>query len=160
MDEKTVFLSIAGPDSALAAEARTAVSIAAYGTGSTEFAVELRSFKAWDLNSPALYTASLRIDDDTEIKSYPFGIREARFDGASGFILNGRQIKLKGVNVHHDAGTIGAAVPPGFWRRRLEALKELGCNAIRCAHSPQAPELYELCDEMGFLVIDEFTDRW
>ena len=69
-------------------------------------------------------------------------------------------MKLKGVCIHHDAGSLGAAVPREVLQRRLEGLKEMGCNAIRTSHNPHAPELYELCDAMGFLVLDEAFDEW
>jgi len=89
-----------------------------------------------------------------------FGIREARFEAATGFWLNGRNLKLKGVCLHHDAGGLGAAVPLGAWERRLELLRQAGCNAIRTSHNPVAPEFLDLCDRMGFLVMDEMFDCW
>lgn len=88
------------------------------------------------------------------------GIRGIRFDSQKGFFLNGVETKLKGVCVHHDGGALGAAMKAEIWQRRLEALKECGCNAIRCSHNPHMPELYELCDRMGFLVMDEAFDEW
>lgn len=88
------------------------------------------------------------------------GIRNICFDSRRGFFLNGVETKLKGVCVHHDGGALGAAMKPEIWQRRLEALKECGCNAIRCSHNPHMPELYELCDRMGFLVMDEAFDEW
>ena len=77
-----------------------------------------------------------------------------------GFLLNGRSVKLKGVCLHHDGGCVGAAVPEAVVARRLATLKGLGCNAIRCSHNPPAPEMLDLCDRMGFLVIDEAFDKW
>ena len=74
--------------------------------------------------------------------------------------MNGRNMKLKGVCVHHDAGCLGAAVPKTVWRNRLEKLKAMGCNAVRTAHNPPDPDLLDLCDEMGFLVMDEAFDEW
>ena len=97
------------------------------------------------------------VDEDT----VPFGIREFRFDAATGFWLNGRNFKIKGVCLHHDGGAFGAAVPLRVWERRLEILKRLGVNAIRTAHNPPAPEFLDLCDRMlGFLVMDEMFDSW
>jgi hypothetical protein len=90
----------------------------------------------------------------------PFGIRTIAFDPAKGFSLNGQSMKLKGVCLHHDAGALGAAVPIRVWERRLKLLKEAGCNAIRCSHNPPAPEFLDLCDRMGFLVMDEAFDEW
>jgi beta-galactosidase len=119
--------------------------------------------RLWDFDTPHRYRAVSELvadktvldDDDT-----PFGIREARFEAASAFWLNGRNLKLKGVCLHHDGGAFGAAVPLGVWQRRLEILKEVGVNAIRTAHNPPAPEFLDLTDRMGFLVMDETFDAW
>jgi len=89
-----------------------------------------------------------------------FGIRSIQFDASTGFYLNGKNRKIKGVCLHHDGGLVGAAVPKDVWRRRLEKLKEAGCNAIRISHNPASNEFLDLCDEMGFLVQDEFFDEW
>ena len=89
-----------------------------------------------------------------------FGIRQPEFKPDTGFWLNGKNIKLKGVCVHCDGGAFGAAVPNAVWERRLEALKELGVNAIRTAHDPPSPDFLDLCDRMGFLVMDETFDCW
>jgi len=117
----------------------------------------------WDIAHPNLYrlisrvrAGQVTIDDETTT----FGIREYHFDPATGFWLNGRNFKLKGVAVHHDGGAFGAAVPVGVWARRFELLRQLGVNAIRTAHNPPAPEFLELCDRMGFLVMDEMFDCW
>ncbi len=117
----------------------------------------------WSPEEPALYVleTTLRVHGViTDRVSTPFGIRSAHFDAERGFLLNGASVKLKGVCLHHDAGALGAAVPERVLERRLEILKEFGCNAIRTAHNPPAPELLELCDRMGFLVVDEAFDKW
>ena len=117
----------------------------------------------WSPADPALYTLvgrtwkEGRVRDERRIKT---GIRSIRFDGDTGFRLNGINMKLKGVCVHHDAGALGAAVPKEVWRRRLEAFRAAGTNAIRTAHNPPDPGLLDLCDEMGFLVMDEAFDEW
>jgi hypothetical protein len=90
----------------------------------------------------------------------PFGIRWFEFDANKGFSLNGQHLLIKGVCVHHEAGCLGAAFWVDAWKRRLQTLKELGCNAIRMSHNPPAPELLDLCDRMGFLVMDEAFDEW
>ena len=95
--------------------------------------------------------------DDEKIT---FGIRQAEFKADSGFWLNGRNIKIKGVCLHNDMGGLGTAVPLGAWEDRLLTLKRLGCNAIRTAHNPPSPEFLDLCDRMGFLVMDEMFDCW
>ena len=89
-----------------------------------------------------------------------FGLREFHFDPATGFWLNGRNFKLNGVCLHDDGSCFGAAVPLSVWERRLAALRDLGANAIRTAHNPPAPEFLDLCDRLGFLVMDEFFDCW
>jgi beta-galactosidase len=89
-----------------------------------------------------------------------FGIRDARFEAATGFWLNGRSLRIKGVCVHGDGSAFGAAVPLGVWERRLGALRRLGVNAIRTAHNPPDPGFLDLCDRMGFLVMDEMFDCW
>ncbi len=117
----------------------------------------------WDTGDPALYTAVARVRagaqtlDDETVK---FGIRDVRFEPATGFWLNGRNFKLKGVCLHHDASAFGAAVPLRAWERRLEILRSLGVNAIRTAHNPPAPEFLDLTDRMGFIVMDETFDAW
>ena len=88
------------------------------------------------------------------------GIRYFHFDADKGFFLNGRSRKIKGVCLHHEAGLAGAAVPLDMWKRRLLALRECGCNAIRTAHNPASEDFLDLCDEMGFLVQEEFFDEW
>ena len=88
------------------------------------------------------------------------GIRSLTFDPNKGFALNGKLMKVKGVCIHHDAGCLGVAVPKEVWRRRLLQLKEIGCNAVRMSHNPQATCVYELCDELGILVKDEAFDEW
>lgn len=95
-----------------------------------------------------------------DIYRTPFGVRTFKFDPKQGFSLNGKQIKLKGMCLHQDAGSMGVAVPDRSYERRLEILKEYGCNAIRCAHNQPSPEFLDMCDRMGFIVIDEAFDKW
>lgn len=118
----------------------------------------------WSPETPSLYRletwledaeGGLRLSDRTQV-----GIRTFRFDADHGFFLNGISTKFKGVCVHHDAGALGAAVTREVWIRRLQKLRAMGCNAIRMSHNPHMPELYDLCDEMGFLVMDEAFDEW
>jgi beta-galactosidase len=89
-----------------------------------------------------------------------FGIRDIRFDPDKGIFVNGQRVMLKGVNQHHDLGALGAAFNVRAAERQLEILREMGCNAIRMSHNPPAPELLDLTDRMGFLVIDEIYDTW
>jgi beta-galactosidase len=117
----------------------------------------------WSVNDPYLYRAhsTVRTGGRTSDEyDTPVGIREAVFDADSGFLLNGERVKLNGVCLHHDGGSVGAAVPERIWERRLEILKEMGCNAIRTSHNPFAAEFLDLCDRMGFLVMNEAFDEW
>jgi len=120
--------------------------------------------RRWHTDDPALYTASIRVlgpdGAEGDVQAVRFGIREAEFRAESGFWLNGENIKLKGVALHHDGGAVGAAVPLDVWRQRLTALQALGVNAIRTAHNVPAPEFLDLCDELGLLVMDELFDQW
>lgn len=123
----------------------------------------LRSPLLWTIEKPVLYRAEFpltcgeKVLDEHVVR---FGIRSAVFDEEDGFVLNGKKTKLWGVNLHHDGGAVGAAVPIEVWQRRLKVLKGLGVNTIRASHNPMAEEMYDLCDEMGFLVVDELYDKW
>jgi beta-galactosidase len=124
----------------------------------------------WSPEHPVLYTLEtyLQYNKDSNTKAIEWnlvdskkvGIRSIEFHLQTGFYLNGISTKLKGGCVHHDAGCLGAAVLPAVWIRRLDKLKEMGCNAIRMSHNPHMPELYDLCDAMGFFVMDEAFDEW
>jgi beta-galactosidase len=117
----------------------------------------------WSPANPYLYTVRSTLHEAGHVvDAYdtPMGIREAVFDANQGFSLNGEHIKLNGACVHHEAGSLGAAVPERVWERRLEILREMGCNAIRTSHNPYAAEFLDLCDRMGFLVMNEAFDEW
>ena len=117
----------------------------------------------WSLERPQLYHAAVRIKSDgvtLDEESVSFGIRSIRFDAATGFWLNGRNLKIRGVALHQDGGAFGAAVPIGAWEYRLTQLRSIGVNAIRTAHNPPSPDFLDLCDRMGFLVLDELFDVW
>nr|WP_233621991.1 beta-galactosidase GalB [Flavobacterium agrisoli] len=110
-----------------------------------------------------LYLAYTELfQNNTLVDTYEtkFGIRKIEFDANLGLIVNGEKIKIQGVNQHHDLGALGAAFNVKAAQRQLELLRELGCNAIRLAHNPPAPEFLELTDKMGFLVINEIFDSW
>ena len=150
-------------DSQLVTSSRKQVKVPAGGTTDCEQTLRVKNPKLWSVDYPHLYrleTAVLenghQIDGTTTIT----GIRETRFDPDKGFFLNGENMKLKGVCLHHDAGSLGAAVPKQVWERRLRALKEIGCNVIRMSHNPQDEVVYDLCDELGILVKDEAFDEW
>ena len=117
----------------------------------------------WSDAAPRLYTLSASTNDQNKMsnnREIHFGIRTVAMIAHKGFFINGRNIKLKGVCLHHDCGILGAAFYKDAWRRRLLVLKGLGCNAVRTSHNPQAEEFLDLCDELGFYVIDECFDKW
>jgi len=119
--------------------------------------------RRWSIEEPYLYRVISevrvggRLADRYET---PLGIRTIEFTADKGFLLNGRHVRLKGVCDHHDLGCLGSAVHRRGIERQLEILKSMGCNAIRTSHNPPAPELLELCDRMGLVVMDEAFDEW
>jgi beta-galactosidase len=134
------------------------VSIPVGQTVNVEAELPVKNPKLWSLEDPALYNAEVRVGDDAD--TVTFGIRDARFEPDTGFWLNSKNFKIKGVCLHQDGGAVGNAVPLGVWEHRLKTLKQLGINAIRTAHNPPAPEFLDLCDRMGLLVMDEMFDQW
>ena len=131
--------------------------------GQWEAGLQIRQPKRWDVTSPHLYTLRTRVvvgGKPVDEIDTPFGVRTAEWDADKGFVLNGRVLKLQGVCNHHDMGALGSAVHVRALERQLEILKEMGCNAIRTSHNPPAPELLDLCDRMGFVVMDELFDAW
>ena len=123
---------------------------------------DLEGIELWSVDNPRMYAARTVVvgpDGRESVYVTPFGVRTAEFK-ADGFYLNGEKTFLKGVCLHHDSGALGAVWNTTAWERRLELLKEMGCNSIRTSHNPPAPELLDLCDRMGFLVMDEITDTW
>ena len=160
----TVQAVVVDPSGAkLAPVTSTAQSGAA--AGSTDFAIDVpvSNPKLWNIESPNMYQVLTTVQSgatglDDEVT--PFGIRTIKFDPESGFSLNGKIIKHKGLCLHHDLSGLGAAVPQRAFQRRLAVLKSLGCNAIRTAHNPEDPAMLDVCDRMGFLVMDEFFDVW
>ena len=124
-------------------------------------AFEVASPLLWSPETPALYklVVSVLSDGGRQTESFELGIRSSEFK-SEGYYLNGHKYRLQGVCLHHDAGPLGAVWNTGIWEERLRLLKEMGCNAIRTSHNPPAPEFLDLCDRMGFLVVDEFTDSW
>ena len=141
----------------------TPVNFESDGKMDVEQIVSVESPELWSVETPTLYTLSSIVSEGTKQLdnfSSTFGIRKIEFDNDKGFLLNGKHLKMNGVCLHHDAGCLGAAVPVQAWARRLQLLKDMGCNAIRTSHNPPAPEFLDLCDKMGFLVMDEIFDEW
>ncbi len=125
--------------------------------------IPINNPKLWNLETPSLYQTLTKVSIGGKIvddQLNTFGIRAFKFDAVTGFWLNGKNFKLKGVCLHHDGGAVGAAVTLAIWESRLKQLKEVGVNAIRTAHNPVAPEFLDLCDQLGFVVMDETFDTW
>lgn len=128
-----------------------------------EQSLDIISPQLWSPTNPYLYQLETTILDANtvlDIASTRAGIRSIKIDSQTGFWLNGQNIKIKGVCMHHDAGSLGSAVPEDVWIRRIQLLKEMGCNAIRTSHNPFRPEFFDMCDSMGILVMDEALDGW
>ena len=119
--------------------------------------------QCWDVTSPRLYrlvTEAKVRGSLVDVQTTKFGIRTINFDANKGFSINGRHLKLQGVCLHQDDGVLGTALTRRSMERRLLALKEYGCNAIRCSHNQPATEFLDLCDSIGLVVIDEAFDKW
>lgn len=140
----------------------TSAEIAAGTSAETVVNATVPQPELWSDTSPNLYRLTTTLNWGAGQTTYgeTVGIRTFRFDANNGFFINGEPRTLKGVCLHEDAGPFGTAVPAEVWLRRLLKLKEMGCNGVRMAHNPHAPELYRLCDALGFYVIDEAFDEW
>ncbi len=128
-----------------------------------EATMTLSNPEKWEVNHGVLYTLKTIVKNGTQILdtySTTFGVRTMRFTADDGFYLNDHRVQLKGVCLHHDQGPLGAAFYPRAMERQIQLLKEMGCNAIRTSHNCPAPELLELCDKMGILVLDEIFDKY
>ena len=151
------------PEGKAVANAQQEVNINANNKTDAKLSFKVSNPSLWSVETPALYKLEVslykqgkKIDDVTD----QVGFRWFRFDKDKGFFLNGKNLKLKGVCLHDDAGALGVAVPEEVWIRRLKLLKEGGCNSIRMSHNPHADYVYKLMDSMGFLVMDEAFDEW
>ncbi|MGA2062760.1 MAG: beta-galactosidase GalB, partial [Thermoguttaceae bacterium] len=139
------------------------MAIPAGNTASCQMKLNIQNPRLWDLKNPQLYIAVTTVEQngkDVDSCETVFGIRTIKFDADKGFFLNGEHVKLNGVCDHHDLGALGTAINSRALQRQIEILKEMGCNAIRTSHNPPAPELLELCDRMGMVVMDEAFDCW
>ena len=134
------------------------VTLGPNGKQQTDVIFELNDPTYWDLNNPYLYRAvcSLKIDNTlTDSVSIRFGVRTIAFDSISGFLLNGKSVKIQGVNCHQDHAGVGSALPDYLQYYRIQLLKEMGVNAYRTSHNAPTPELLDACDSLGMLVLDE-----
>jgi beta-galactosidase len=145
------------------ARLETPFTLAAGETKELEQRLTLTRPSLWSVATPSLYTLRTEVVEGSRTVdrvNTPFGIRSIAYDKDRGFLLNGQRVKLLGVNLHHEAGGLGAAVPERVWERRLQLLKSMGVNAIRTSHNPPAPEFLDLCDRLGLLVMNEAFDEW
>ncbi|MBN2339384.1 MAG: DUF4982 domain-containing protein [Acidobacteria bacterium] len=159
----TVIQELTRHDRTVAARHSSSVTLPAGGSERLVQELSIAGPRLWSVEDPYLYSLQTTVKAGERVADRGVtrvGVRTLAFDPDRGFSLNGKNMKIKGVCLHHDAGTLGSAVPREVWAHRLETLKALGCNAIRTSHNPHAPLLYDLCDEMGLLVMDEAFDEW
>lgn len=159
----TLQTDLVDPEGRVVATQSSAATIPAGGSAPIVQQLRVEHPLLWSHETPACYTAHSRVLIGSVVKDESittFGVRTLKFDPNQGILLNGHAIKLKGVCLHHDGGTLGAAVPDGVWERRLRLLKDMGVNSIRTSHNPPAPELLDLCDRLGLMVMDEAFDEF
>jgi beta-galactosidase len=158
-----VRFDVVDPHGRIVAQGKTTEYIEPLESGVSTKSFIIENPDLWSPDQPALYAVNCYLMDQNKLIDHVLtkhGIRSAEFDPDRGFLLNGEKVMMKGVCLHHDGGELGAAVPLESWRRRLSLLKELGVNALRLAHNPHASEVLDLCDRIGFLVINEMYDKW
>jgi beta-galactosidase len=150
-------------DAAKKVVASTSQKVQLGGAAPFNTSLELKNPQRWSTENPYLYTVQSQILlNGKEVDRYdtPLGIRTFSFDQNRGFSLNGKEMKIRGVCMHHDLGALGAAFNVRAAERQLEILKSMGVNGLRTSHNPPAKALLELCDKMGFIVMDEAFDMW
>ncbi len=159
----TVKTAILNKDGEKIAETETPIEIKKDSLMEVSQELTVKSPELWSIENPYLYNAVTTIECENQLcdnYTTPFGIRTFHFDLAKGFFLNGKPMKIYGVCDHHDLGCLGAAINTRAIERQLEILKNMGCNGIRTSHNPPAPELLDLCDKLGLVVMDEAFDMW
>ena len=164
LDQEVILSTIIyDADGKLIARANTSQKIPKDTVIEIEQELSVKKPKLWSDERPYLYQAVTQISGAEKVwddYSTSFGVRYFKFDPEKGFFLNGKPVKIKGVCNHHDLGCLGAAINTRAIERQLELLKSMGCNGIRTSHNPPAPELLDLCDRMGFIILDEAFDVW
>ena len=159
----TVVNELLEPDGKVTAKSSQNIVVAPNSTSKSNAQINVKNPQLWDLENPNLYQLRTIVLKDGKVIDKTVtqtGFRTFTFDANKGFALNGKWMKMKGVCLHHDAGVLGSAVPKDVLKSRLKTLKEIGVNAIRTSHNPQAPDFYALCDELGILVLNEAYDEW
>ncbi|RYX81645.1 DUF4982 domain-containing protein [bacterium] len=139
------------------------VSLAGGSSRTVEAKLTVADARKWSLKDTYRYTLVSQVMRGTQVidrYETPFGFRTIRWDAEKGFLLNGERVPLNGVCLHHDLGALGSAWNKRAAQRQLEIMKSMGVNAIRTSHNPPAPEFLDMCDSMGFVVLDEFSDTW
>jgi len=163
-EEITVSAILIDASGSKVAEAQKKINIAGGEKAKDILTFQITDPSLWSVDNPNMYKLKVQLlKNNSEIDNQviPVGVRSIRFDANQGFFLNGVNMKMKGVCIHDDGGvTFGTAVPKEVWSRRLKILKEGGANAIRMSHNPHADYLYDLCDELGLMVMDEAYDEW
>jgi beta-galactosidase len=145
------------------ASVTSGMSVAAGKSESCGSQITFKNPRLWSIEKPQRYVVVTSVEQNgkaIDVYETPFGIRTIKFDADKGFFLNGEHVRINGVCDHHDLGALGSALNTRALQRQLELLREMGCNAIRTSHNPPAPELLDLCDRMGFVVMDEAFDCW
>jgi beta-galactosidase len=141
----------------------SALTVPANSTATASLKGTIEKPRRWNLKDPHRYVAVTTVLVDgkaADLFETRFGVRSIKFSPDNGFLLNGARVQLNGVCDHHDLGALGSALNVRALERQIELLKEMGCNAIRTSHNPPAPELLELCDRLGLVVMDEAFDCW
>ncbi|MFC7335945.1 glycoside hydrolase family 2 TIM barrel-domain containing protein [Haloferula chungangensis] len=155
--------TILDADGKAVASRRDSIAVKPGEVESVAQVIELSNPFRWSPESPYLYHAvsevlvGEKLQDRVETR---FGVRDIEWKPGSGMWLNGENVKLRGVCQHQHAGALGAAVPEKIIRYRVQQMKDMGANSIRTAHNPHTPEFYDICDELGIIVMDEFVDGW
>ena len=161
--EVTVEQVIIAPNGNEVASASITKTVKAGNDSDLEVTIPVLNPERWDIDNPALYKAKTVVRNGgqiTDVYYTNFGVRTIRFTADNGFYLNDRRVQLKGVNLHHDHGPLGAAFYPRAMERQIEIMKSMGVNAIRTSHNTAAPEVLELCDRMGILFFNEVFDKY
>ena len=158
-----ILVKLSGPEGRAVQSAEAALNIAADGRVEIPLSLEVGSPALWSPQSPRLYQAEVRVliaNKVVDQTTTTFGIREIRFSADKGFTLNGEPVKLRGACLHHDNGPLGSAAIDRAEERRVELMKAVGYNAIRCSHNPPSAVFLDACDRLGMLVMDEAFDCW
>lgn len=147
----------------VASSSHVRLDLPANATAQDSVSLRILSPKRWSLEATNRYLARVKVDDGkylVDTYEVPFGFRTIQFTHDNGFLLNGKRVQIQGTCNHHDLGALGTAINMVALERQLKILKSFGCNALRTSHNIPAPELLELADKMGFLVMDEAFDCW